>query len=208
MYYYKFKVFYDEVEDFVRDVDVLAGSNFEDFHLFLYKCLGLQENEFAVFSICDQKWNKQKEITLLDTSEEDEEVVETPEYEDEDTFSTRTRLPRFVMKDAILKDFITDPHQHILYEYDVIDPRTFSVDTKTFYIEFQKVAQTEKPDEFPRCTYQKGTLPVRLTPKDMPQPDVDEASLLNDLEDDEYDDGFDDGYNEEDYNDLNEFSDF
>ena len=201
MYYYKFKVFYDEVEDFVRDVDVLANSNFEDFHLFLYQCLGLQGNEFAAFSICDQKWNKQKEITLMDTSEE-EEMTETPEYDDEDSFSTKSRLPRFVMKDAILKDFITDPHQHILYEYDFIDP-------KTFYIEFQKVAQTEHPEEFPRCTYQKGALPVRLTSKNIPQPDVDEAQLLlDDLEEDEYDDGFDDGYNEEDYTDLNEFSDF
>ena len=201
MYYYKFKVFYDEVEDFVRDVDVLANSNFEDFHLFLYQCLGLQGNEFAAFSICDQKWNKQKEITIMDTSEDED--VETPEYEDEDSFSTKTRLPKFVMKDAILKDFITDPHQHILYEYYFIDP-------KTFYIEFQKAAQTEKPDEFPRCTFQKGTLPVRLTAKDLPQPDVDEAQLLLDeLEEEDDDDfGFDDGYNEEDYTDLNEFSDF
>ena len=201
MYYYKFKVFYDEVEDFVRDVDVLANSNFEDFHLFLYQCLGLQGNEFAAFSICDQKWNKQKEITLMDTSEDDEDF-DNPEYEEEDSFSTKSRLPKFVMKDAILKDFITDPHQHILYEYDFMDP-------KTFYIEFQKVAQTEKPDEFPRCTFQKGVLPVRLTAKDMPQPDVDEASLLLDeLEEEDDDFGFDDGYNEEDYTDLNEFSDF
>lgn len=201
MYYYKFKVFYDEVEDFVRDVDVLANTNFEDFHLFLYKCLGLQGNEFAAFSICDQKWNKQKEITLMDTSEEDEDF-ENPEYEEEDSFSTKSRLPKFVMKDAILKDFITDPHQHILYEYDFMDP-------KTFYIEFQKVAQTEKPDEFPRCTFQKGVLPVRLTAKDMPQPEVDEASLLLDeLEEEEDEFGFNDGYNEEDYTDLNEFTDF
>ncbi len=201
MYYYKFKVFYDEVEDFVRDVDVLANTNFEDFHLFLYKCLGLQGNEFAAFSICDQKWNKQKEITLMDTSEEDEDF-ESPEYEEEDSFSTKSRLPKFVMKDAILKDFITDPHQHILYEYDFMDP-------KTFYIEFQKVAQTDKPDEFPRCTFQKGVMPVRLTAKDLPQPEVDEASLLLDeLEEEEEDFGFNDGYNEEDYTDLNEFADF
>ena len=201
MYYYKFKVFYDEVEDFVRDVDVLANTNFEDFHLFLYKCLGLQGNEFAAFSICDQKWNKQKEITLMDTSEEDEDF-ENPEYEEEDSFSTKSRLPKFVMKDAILKDFITDPHQHILYEYDFMDP-------KTFYIEFQKAAQTEKPDEFPRCTYQKGVMPVRLTAKDLPQPEVDEASLLLDeLEEEEDEFGFNDGYNEEDYTDLNEFTDF
>jgi len=201
MYYYKFKVFYDEVEDFVRDVDVLANTNFEDFHLFLYQCLGLQGNEFAAFSICDQKWNKQKEITLMDTSEEDEDF-ENPEYEEEDSFSTKSRLPKFVMKDAILKDFITDPHQHILYEYDFMDP-------KTFYIEFQKVAQTEKPDEFPRCTFQKGVMPVRLTAKDLPQPEVDEASLLLDeLEEEEDEFGFNDGYNEEDYTDLNEFTDF
>jgi hypothetical protein len=194
-------VFYDEVEDFVRDVDVLANTNFEDFHLFLYKCLGLQGNEFAAFSICDQKWNKQKEITLMDTSEEDEDF-ENPEYEEEDSFSTKSRLPKFVMKDAILKDFITDPHQHILYEYDFMDP-------KTFYIEFQKVAQTEKPDEFPRCTFQKGVMPVRLTAKDLPQPEVDEASLLLDeLEEEEDEFGFNDGYNEEDYTDLNEFTDF
>lgn len=201
MYYYKFKVFYDEVEDFVRDVDVLANTNFEDFHLFLYQCLGLQGNEFAAFSICDQKWNKQKEITLMDTSEEDEDF-ENPEYEEEDSFSTKSRLPKFVMKDAILKDFITDPHQHILYEYDFMDP-------KTFYIEFQKAAQTEKPDEFPRCTYQKGVIPVRLTAKDLPHPEVDEASLLLDeMEEEEDEFGFNDGYNEEDYTDLNEFSDF
>ena len=91
MYYYKFKVFYDEVDDFVRDVDVLANTNFEDFHLFLYQCLGLQGNEFAAFSICDQKWNKQKEITLMDTSEEDE-MAEAPEYDDEDSTSS-TRRP-------------------------------------------------------------------------------------------------------------------
>ena len=54
-----------------------------------------------------------------------------------------------------------------------------------------------------------SVLPVKLTAKNVPQPDVDEAQLLlDDLEDDEYDDSFDDGYNEEDYNDLNEFSDF
>ena len=151
MYYYKFKVFYDEVEDFVRDVDVLANSNFEDFHLFLYQCLGLQGNEFAAFSICDQKWNKQKEITLMDTSEE-EDTAEEPEYDDEDSFSTKSRLPRFVMKDAILKDFITDPHQHILYEYDFIDP-------KTFYIEFQKVAQTDKPEEFRAARSRRAPFP-------------------------------------------------
>ena len=106
MYYYKFRVYYDEVEDFVRDVEILANDNFESFHHLLYECIGLKGNEFAAFSICDPKWNKQKEITLMDISEGDENEV--PEYDDEDEFSTKTNLPTFVMADAVLKDFITD----------------------------------------------------------------------------------------------------
>lgn len=199
MYYYKFKVFYDEIEDFERDVDIPANFNFEEFHKFLYGCLGLRGNEFASFSICDQKWNKQKEITLTDTSDE-EDLAESPDYDDEDSFSTKSNIPKFVMRDAVLKDFITDPHQNILYEYDFMNP-------KTFYIEFQKAAKSDDTERFPCCTFSKGELPVKVSPKDMPQPEFDESALTLDEEDD-FDDGFDDGYNEEDYSDLNEFSEF
>ncbi|MCQ2283679.1 MAG: hypothetical protein MJZ57_02120 [Bacteroidales bacterium] len=197
MYYYKFKVYYDEVEDFVRDVEILANDNFESFHKLLYDCIGLKGNEFAAFSICDPKWNKQKEITLMDTS--DEEMVEEPEYEEEDSYSTKTHLPSFVMRDAVLKDFISDPHQHIMYEYDFMNPMIF-------YIELQKVLKTdEDPLLFPRCTYKSQELPVQLKAVNLPDPD----DLDLDLEDDDdEDDLYGDGLNEEDFSDLNEFSDF
>lgn len=198
MYYYKFKIYFDEVEDFVRDVEILANDNFESFHKLLYECLGLKGNEFAAFSICDPKWNKQKEITLMDTS--DDEMVEEPEYEDDDSFSTKTHLPSFIMKDAILKDFISDPHQHIIYEYDFMDP-------KIFYIELQKVLKTdEDPLIFPRCTFKCGEIPAKLNMNNLPN--IEEVDLDLDDEDEENDGLFDDGYNDEDYADLNEFSDF
>lgn len=198
MYYYKFKVYFDEVDDFVRDVEVLANDNFESFHKLLFDCLGLKGNEFAAFSICDPKWNKQKEITLMDTSD-DEDFVE-PEYDDEDSYSTKTHLPSFVMKDALLKDFISDPHQHIIYEYDFMNP-------KIFYLELQKVLKTdEDPLLFPRCTYKCGELPVQLS---MATPNVDDADLDLDFEDDDDDDDpFNDGYNDEDFSGLNELTDF
>ncbi len=195
MYYYKFKVYYDEVEDFVRDVEILANDNFESFHKLLYDCIGLKGNEFAAFSICDPKWNKQKEITLMDTADDD--FVEEPEYDDEDQYTTKSHLPKFVMADSILKDFISDPHQHIIYEYDFMNP-------KVFYIELQKALQTEDGAGFPRCTFKKMEMPVQLTAADVPNPEEDDLDLdLNDDEDDLFGDGFDD----EDFSDLNEFSD-
>ena len=109
MYYYKFRVYYDEVEDFVRDIEILSSDNFESFHKILYSSIGLQGNELASFSICDTKWNKQKEITLIDMG--DDAIANVPEYDDEDGFTTKSNIPKFVMKDAIIKDFIIDPHQ-------------------------------------------------------------------------------------------------
>jgi hypothetical protein len=198
MYYYKFKVYYDEVEDFVRDIEILSNDNFESLHKLLYECIGLKGNEFAAFSICDPKWNKQKEITLMDTS--DDEEMEEPEYDEGDTFSTKSRLPKFVMRDSLLNKFITDPHQHILYEYDFMNP-------KIFYLELQKTLKTDSAEGFPRCTFKSMELP--------PEVKVNMANLEDpELEDEDYDDEEDDdlfgeeGFNDEDFGDLNEYSDF
>ncbi len=198
MYYYKFKVFFDEVEDFVRDVEILANDNFESFHKLLYDCIGLKGNEFAAFSICDPKWNKQKEITLMDTS--DDEVVEEPDYEEDDQYSTKTHLPTFVMKDCLLKDFISDPHQHIIYEYDFMNP-------KVFYVELQKVLKTDNAEGFPKCTFKAMELPVQLNVSNVPDPEDFDLDLEDDEEPEE-DSLFGDGYDEEDFSGLNEYTDF
>lgn len=198
MYYYKFKVFFDEVEDFVRDVEILANDNFESFHKLLYDCIGLKGNEFAAFSICDPKWNKQKEITLMDTS--DDEVVEEPDYEEDDQYSTKTHLPTFVMKDCLLKDFISDPHQHIIYEYDFMNP-------KVFYVELQKVLKTDNAEGFPKCTFKAMELPVQLNVANVPDPEDFDLDLEDDEEPEE-DSLFGDGYDEEDFSGLNEYTDF
>ncbi len=199
MYYYKFKVYYDEVEDFVRDIEILANDNFESLHKLLYECIGLKGNEFAAFSICDPKWNKQKEITLMDTSDEDD--MEEPEYDESDSFSTKSRLPKFVMKDSLLKNFITDPHQHILYEYDFMNP-------KIFYLELQKTLQTDSAEGFPRCTFKSMELPVQLNVSNMPNPEDPELEDLDDLEEEEDDLFGDEGFNDDDFGDLNEYSEY
>ena len=137
MYYYKFRVYYDEVEDFVRDIEILSNDNFENFHKILVSSIGLDGQELASFYVCDSKWNKQKEISLMDMGDDSEK--EEPEYEEDDEFSLRSKLPISVMKDSLLKDFIADPHQHLMYEYDFLNP-------KVFYIELLKVLKEEEEE--------------------------------------------------------------
>lgn len=195
MFYYKFRVYFDEVEDFVRDIEILSNDNFESLHQILYQSIGLEGNELASFSLCDSKWNKQNEITLIDMK--DDEVADTPEYDEEDGYTTKTHLPKFIMKDTILNKMISDPHQHILYEYDFLNP-------KVFYIELMKVAKADDDTSYPRCTHKEQELPKSIKNGHLPDPD----ELLEDLNNDDLFDDFEDGYNEEDQLDLGSIDEF
>lgn len=199
MYYYKFRVYYDEIEDFVRDIEILSTDNFESFHKILYSSIGLTGNEMAVISICDTKWNKQKEITLMDMMDDVEEVE--AEYEEDDKYSTKSNLPKFVMAESIIKDFIVDPHQHLMYEYDFLNP-------KVFYIELLKTLTTEDGTGFPRCTYSEKELPKKVKLLKDPDDNYMENLLKEEEEDDDTFGDFEDGYNEEDHFDLDQFDGF
>jgi len=179
MYYYKFKVTFDEVEDFERNIEILASDNFESFHQTLYETIGLGGHELASFSICDAKWNKKQEITLIDMQDESE--TKAPDYDDEEEFSTASNLPKFIMKDAVLKDFITDPHQHIMYEYDFINP-------KVFYIELLKALPAKENVVYPRCTLSEGVLPK---PDELIAVHNPENDFLNDFVDEMDEEDFD-----------------
>ena len=192
MYYYKFRVYFDEVEDFVRDIEILSDDNFKSFHRILYDATGLQGNELASFFICDKKWNKQKEVTLIDM-EGDESPDVTPEYDDDDDFSTQSNIPKSIMQDSLLKDFISDPHQQLIYEYDFLNP-------KVFYIELLKVQPEQSGVKYPRCTYKVKELPKEEQNLFLPDPEDD---FIKDIDDD-----FEDGYNDEDHIDLDSIEDF
>src|SRR5574344_1014854 len=178
-YIYKFRVTFDDIDNFVRDIEIKCSDNFESFHLALTKFIGLVPGEMASFSICDCKWNKKNEITLMDFSEGDE-IEEEPQYDDDDQYSTRSKLPHFLMADAILNQFIVDPRQNIMYEYDFLNP-------KIFYIELLKISEAQDKVTYPRCT---------LAEREIPKDNLAEPLPGND---DNFTSDYDDGYNEEDF---------
>lgn len=191
MFYYKFRVYFDEVEDFVRDIEILSTDNFESFYRILYLSLGLSGNELASFSICDSKWNKKNEITLIDMC--DDQNAEVPEYDENDDFSTRSNLPKFIMKDSILKDFIKDPHQNIIFEFDFLNPMVF-------YIELMKTLEVKDSVTYPRCTKSVKELPkkvekLNINPEDDNINPDDEANLESPFD-------FDDDFSDEDLSDF------
>lgn len=152
MHVYKFRILSEEQNDFVRDIEISSNQTFEDFHKILLQTSGLDGKELASFHITNGKWMKSKEITLIDMMQEEKDFQqEFEENEEEETFQKT-----FIMKDSRLKDFIDDPHQRMIYEYDFLK-------LKTFYIELIRIAQAKNNIDYPVCVRSKGELELKKT---------------------------------------------
>ena len=173
---YKFRLLFDEVEDFVRDYEILSNQTFEDFHNIIVKTInGLNNLELASFYTTDRKWEKTQEITLIDMSDNEAPEENRP----------------LIMSNAILSNFIDDPHQRMIYEYDFLL-------LKTFYIELLKVTEENPKITYPICTHSVGELPKAITNI---QPDtlLEENTEILEENDQEtfFDDGDLDGFSED-----------
>ncbi|MBO4403265.1 MAG: hypothetical protein J5792_06265 [Bacteroidales bacterium] len=153
MYIYKFRVLNDETDGFVRDFEIGAKQTFKDFHnAIIENVKGLNAKELASFYICDRKWNKVKEITLLDMDADMEEFQQEEEIEEQDQY---LRNKKTTMDEAVLCNFIDDPHQRMIYEQDFLHPHTF-------YIELIKSCEAKENKKYPLCTHSCGELPKPL----------------------------------------------
>ena len=178
MHTYKFRVIVEDQDDFVRDYEIRSNQTFQEFYNIIRQTVTLQGNELASFFICDSKWRKRKEITLLDM--QDETIADPITEDDDDEFRKPVKkLPTFIMETAKIKDFIEDPAQRILLEYDFLNPTVF-------FIELFKIFDAVEGVEYPRCVKKEGELilPYRLTDHSLPLPDEDD-DLPVELDDEE-----------------------
>lgn len=165
---YRFRLLSADQDDFLRDIEIKPGQTFRDFHEIVKTSVGLEGNELASFFVCDSKWMKQKEITLIDMMEED---IATTDPEDEDE-PAKSKMPIEVMDHVKIRDVIEDPHQRLLYEFDFLN-------TKTFFIELTRIIDANPQQQYPVCIRKEGNLAIKNPPtyqSYLEEPD-DEAML-------------------------------
>jgi hypothetical protein len=183
----------EDHDDFLRDIEILPNQTFEDFHKIILSTTGLNGQELASFYTCNSNWRKQKEITLIDMNDEQDVADEVEEDEN---------IPKkhlYVMNESKIRDFIEDPHQRIIYEYDFFN-------LKTFFIELSKIITADEPESaFPRCVKSQGNLPQKPVLKTGTSGDEGMNTELSD-EDMEDDALFGDGDNFEISPDFSEFN--
>ena len=129
---YRFSIISDEVDDFVREIQIDPEATFFDLHEAILKAANYTNDQMTSFFICDDDWEKEKEITL-------EEMDNNPE------------MDSWIMKETRLNELIEDEKQKLLYVFDYMTERCF-------FIELSEII-TGKEIKGAKCTKKSGEAP-------------------------------------------------
>lgn len=131
---YRFTIISDEVDDFIREIQIDSEASFFDFHEAILKATGYNNEQITSFFTCDEDWEKEVEVTLEDMGSSS----------DEDSY---------VMKDTALSTLLEDEKQKLLYVFDPLAERVF-------FIELSEII-TGKTIAKALCTRKAGEAPAQ-----------------------------------------------
>ena len=105
---YKFLILSDEDELFLREIAIDADNTFLDFHEAIIDACDYDLHQMASFFICNEEWEKEQEITLVE-------------------MDTSSEYDNLTMGETVLSDHVTDEGQRLLYVFDYMMDRAFFV---------------------------------------------------------------------------------
>lgn len=131
---FKFLILSDEVDNFKREIKIDADATFLDFYKSILDCTGYNDKEMASFFLCDNKWRKKQEITLLEM----------------DTDSDEDSL---IMEECVLSDYLEDEKQKLMFVFDYLTERALYIELseiipgKNLKKAFCSISQGEAPNQ-------------------------------------------------------------
>ncbi len=146
MLVYRFRMTSEDHESFIREIEILPGQTFLDFHTIIMESAELIHCQRASFFLTDKIYKKHQEITLKT------EKRQIRQYDDDLDQIVNVSVTLPLMKASKLKNYIEDPHQKMIYEFH--GKEFFS-----FHIELFKIVQSDGSFSFPRCNKRNGELP-------------------------------------------------
>lgn len=170
---FNFRLVSNEVDNFKREIKIDAEATFLDLRNAICECCNYDKAEMSSFFLCDDDWEKEKEITLEDMGTD----------ADEDAY---------IMDECVLSDYIDDEGQKLMYTFDYLNDRSF-------YLEMKEMI-TGRDLHDPVCTLSLGQAPQQIAEFDLFE-DVAPAkatkhTTLDDFDDPLYDE---EGYNPDEF---------
>ena len=166
---FRFRMLSDENDHFVRDYEVMYDTTLLDFHRFILQSLEY-EDCMASFFTADERWEKQREFTLMDMGDGSEEAPET-------------------MDRVTLGQLIHRHRDRLIYLFDLFGDRAY-------YLELTGAYEADDTASYPREIFARAEAPDQYDPSK--NRDDEEGSAFEEIMDEfknfEGDDSYDDEY--------------
>jgi hypothetical protein len=156
---FKFKIYSNEDEEFLREIEIKPNHTFFDFHKAIQSSVGYEQGQMASFFLSDENWEKGREITLFEMSDDEDSDI-------------------LVMDVAMLSEFITPKNSRLVYVFDFFSERAF-------FIELLEVKNENNRNKYPLCTRSLGIPPAQIVYGEKESEELDNI-FEEDLEDDEF----------------------
>ena len=72
---YRFNLISDEVDDFKLEIQIDSDDTFLSLRNVILDAAGYTKDQMDSFIICDEEWNKEKEVTLTDMGADSDEDI-------------------------------------------------------------------------------------------------------------------------------------
>ncbi|MCC8071909.1 MAG: hypothetical protein LIO90_08935 [Bacteroidales bacterium] len=132
---YNFRLVSDEVDNFRREISIDADASFLDLRNAICNAVNYDKGQMNSFFLCDEGWEKGKEITLEDMGTDASQDV-------------------YLMDECILSDYLEDEGQRLIFVFDYMTDRAF-------FLELKKTMPGKSLKD-PVCTASMGTPPPQF----------------------------------------------
>lgn len=104
---FKFRIISDEVELFVRNIEIQSSATFLDLHESIQKSVGYDSSQLASFYLADADWSREEQITLLDMTDGETDMM--------------------LMSEERLDSHLCAVNENLVYVFDFFSDRAFYV---------------------------------------------------------------------------------
>ena len=131
---YKFRIISDESDKFFCDIEIKGSQTFYDLHYLIQYEAEWDSSHLASFFISDDKWQREKEISLLD-------------IRNDVLLMDKTKISKLIKK----------PKDKLLYVFDLLSNRAF-------FCQVDSIREEDEEDgqEYPYCVSGAGEFPPQI----------------------------------------------
>ncbi len=162
---YRISFYSDESDSFLREITIDADTTFLDLNAAILDACNYSDDQFTSFYTCNDDWEQKDQFTREDmgTGASDKDV--------------------YVMEKAVLRDFITEEDQKLVFVFDTFNDRMF-------YLNIDEIIP-KKHLKNPKLTCSKGKAPKQISFNEATTAHtktMDSGLMFDDENDDPYND--------------------